>query len=124
MLCDLQLILITLHSSHTSSISAHKGYRTGIDGLFRESEPDGFTEVRTSPSSISVLTVTQPPSLEEQYEMRVNGALRLLALLRSQQSHPNPDWLARFDEESNSLYKFVNDNFRDETSSSHTPEDQ
>ncbi len=95
--------------------SPQKGYRTGIDGLLHKSEPDGFIEVCTSPSSIPDLTVTQPPSLDEEYEDIENGALRLLDLIHSQQPHPNPDWLAKFCENSNCLYKYVDDNFRNKT---------
>ena len=53
--------------------------------------------------------------MEEQYKKRINVAVRLLALLHGQLSHPTSDWLAKFDKESNRLYKFVNDNFRDKT---------
>ena len=95
--------------------SPQKDYRTGIDGLLRESDPDGFTEVRTPPILISVLTVTQPLSLDEQYDNIEKGALRLLALIRSQRSHRTPEWLEKFNKESHRLYKFVDDNFRDET---------
>jgi len=63
--------------------SPQKCHRTGIDSLLRKSKPDGFTEVHMSPSSITVLTVTQPPPLDEQYENTENHLLRALDQLAS-----------------------------------------
>ena len=93
--------------------SPQEGYGSEIDGLLCESEPDGFTEVRTSPSLISVLTVTQPPSLDEQYENAENLVLRALDLLRSRRSHLDSDWLAEFCENADPLFKFMEDTIRD-----------
>jgi hypothetical protein len=95
--------------------SPEKAHRTGVDGLLRESEPDGFTEARTSPSSISVLTVVQPLSFEEQCENTEKQLLMVLALFRSQLPHMTPEWYAKFCDSADSLFKFVDDTIRDET---------
>jgi len=95
--------------------SPQKGHRTGIDSLLRESEPDGFTEVCTETGAISVLMVTQPLSLAEHMEGTEKNLEDALALFRSQKAHMNLDWYARFCALSNHLFKFVDDNIRDET---------
>ncbi len=95
--------------------SPQKGHRTGTDSLLCESEPGGFTEVCASPSSISVLTVTQPLSLPEWYKGMENHLLDALDLLCSQQSHLNSDWLTKFNDSSNQQIKFVSDNICDKT---------
>ena len=95
--------------------SPQKGHRTGTDGLLRESEPGGFTEVRTSPSSISVLTVAQPLSLEEESENQKKVLRFAIAMLESQPSPMNPMWHAKFSEEFGRFEKYVVDNMCDET---------
>jgi hypothetical protein len=87
----------------------------GIDGLLQESEPDGFTDICTLPSSISVLTVAQPPSLDEQFKDTCQQLFVVIDLLDSQHAHMNPDWYAKFCDSGTRFFKFVEDNICDET---------
>jgi len=59
--------------------------------------------------------VIQPLSLGEHMEYTEKKILDTLALFRSQKAHMNLDWYARFCDYSNHLFKFVDDNIRDET---------
>jgi hypothetical protein len=56
----------------------------GIDGLLRESEPDGFTQVCSPSNSISLLMDPQPLSFEEKVENTHQLILDTLALFNSQ----------------------------------------
>jgi hypothetical protein len=96
-------------------LSPQKGPRTGIDGLLRESEPDGFTKARTSPTSIAVLTVTQPPSADELLEDLEKRASQVVNMLRGQRPHLNLDWLEKVRDSASRLFKLMDDNIRDET---------
>jgi hypothetical protein len=96
-------------------VSPQKGHSTGVDGLLRESEPDGFTQVCTSSNSISLLIVPQPLSFEENVENTHQLILDTLALFNSQRAQMNPDWHAKFLDNGARLFKFVKDNIRDET---------
>ena len=95
--------------------SPQKGHRTGVDGLLRESEPDGFTEVRTSPSSIPVLKVAKPLSLDQEFDESLQLLSDATALLKSQRAQMNRDWHAKYRENSIRWSKFVKDNIQDET---------
>ena len=87
----------------------------GIDSLLQESEPHGFTEVRTSsPSSIPVLKIAQPLSLDQEFDKSQQLLLDALALLNSQQAQMNPDWHAKFRESGTQLFNFIQDNIKDE----------
>jgi len=95
--------------------SPQKGHRTGVDSLLRESEPDGFTEVHTPPSSIPVLKVAQPLSLDQEFDEALQLLSDATALLKSQRAQMNRDWLAKHHESGTRYFKFVKDNIQDET---------
>lgn len=84
-------------------------------GLIRRCDPHGFTEVCTSFSSVSVLTVTQPLSIEEQFDKSEERLLTALALLRSQRPYLNAAWHAKYCASGERFFKFVDDNVRDGT---------
>lgn len=89
--------------------SPQMAHRTGIDSLLHESEPDRFTEVYTSPSSISVLTVAQPLSLEEQYKETERQIMMTLAWFRRHvdEGTMTPDLYERFCEAAEPLFEFL-----------------
>lgn len=66
-------------------------------------------------SSVSVLTVTQPLSIEEQFDKSEERLLTALALLRSQRAYLNTAWHAKYCASGECFFKFVDDNVRDET---------
>ena len=95
--------------------SPQKGHPTGVDGLLRESEPDGFIQVCTPSNSISLLTITQPLSFDEKDKHIHQSLLNALALFESQQPQMDPGWRDKFSESFARGFKFVEDNIRDET---------
>jgi len=95
--------------------SPQNGHPTGVDGQLRESEPDGVTRVCTSSNSISLLTVTQPLSFEEEVEETYQMLLDILAVFESKRPNMDPDWYAGFCESIAPLFKFVEDSIRDGT---------
>jgi hypothetical protein len=66
-------------------------------------------------SSISVLTVAQPPSLDERFKDTRRQLFAAIDLLDSQHAQMNPDWYAKFCDSGTRFFKFVEDNIRDET---------
>lgn len=86
-----------------------------MDGLYRESDPHGFTEACTPPSSIYVLTVLQPLTFEERVKNTEKDFMDALALFRSQIGHMNPAWYEKICNIGEPLFKFLRDNVRDET---------
>ena len=73
--------------------SPRKGHPTGIDGLLRESEPDGFIQVCTPSNSISLLTIAQPLSVDEKFKHLHQSLSNALTLIESQQPQMDPGWL-------------------------------
>jgi len=95
--------------------SPRKGHPTGIDGLLRESEPDGFIQVCTPSNSISLLTIAQPLSVDEKFKHLHQSLSNALTLLEGQQPQMDPGWLDKFSDSFARGFKFVEDNIRDET---------
>jgi hypothetical protein len=82
---------------------------TGVDSLLQETEPDDSTQVCKSSNSISLLTVTQPLSVDEELENMEKRAMQMLDLLRSQRAHMDPDWIAKFSEAAEPLFKVMDE---------------
>lgn len=84
-----------------------------------------LTEVRTlrtSPSSIPVLTVAQPHSFEGRVEHMHQQLMDVTAFLESQGPHMTPEFLDEFLDNFAEFFKFVQDSKRDLTR--RTPEDE
>jgi hypothetical protein len=85
---------------------------TGVDGLLQETEPDDSTQVCTPFNSISLLTVAQPLSIDEELENMEKRAIQILDLLHTQKAYMNVDWLAKFCENAEPLFKFLDETCR------------
>jgi hypothetical protein len=95
--------------------SPQKCHGTGVDGLPRESEPEGFPQVYPSFNSITLLTVAQALSFDEEVEAASQILLDALALLDSKLPHMDPAWFAEFCEAGEPLFNFVKEHNRNET---------
>jgi len=68
-----------------------------------------------SSNSISLLTVAQPLSFDEEVEDTLQQISDAKALYNSQVPHMDPAWHAKFRDSATQLFRFVKDNLHDET---------